>query len=160
MNRKSQLLRHILLHPRFALTELLLVVLSGVIWALIPGLGIWFTLLALLPWGLRLLAREFPFRRTPLDLPVVILLITAWVGYWAAYDKESAWIKVWLIVTAVLLYYALCAQPKQNLGWLSLFSFNLGLCVAIYFFLTFDFSSNPVRIATWWMAHRPEPGCW
>ena len=74
----------------FVIAELLLIVLSGVIWVFIPELGIWFTVVALLPWGLRMLVGEPPFQRTPLDLLMVILLITAWVGYWAAYDKTSA----------------------------------------------------------------------
>ena len=152
------MLRRILLSPRFVIAELLLIVLSGVIWVFIPELGIWFTVVALLPWGLRMLVGEPPFQRTPLDLLMVILLITAWVGYWAAYDKTSAWIKVWLIVTAVLLYYVFSEQPKQNLGVLSLFSFNLGLAVSIYFFLTHGFTGSPGSMETWWMEHRPQLG--
>jgi hypothetical protein len=152
------LLRHIVLNPWFSLTDLLLVALSGAIWVSIPKFGIWFTLIALLPWGLRLLAKEPPFQRTPFDWLMVIFLITAWVGYLAAYDQTSAWIKVWLIVTAVLLYYALSAQPKRNYEVLSLFSFYLGLAVSIYFFLTHDFTGNPGSIASWWMDHRPQTG--
>ena len=89
---------------------------------------------------------------------MAILLVTAWVGYWAAYDKTSAWVKVWSIVTAVLLYYAFSAQPKKNLRWLSLFSYSLGLAVSIYFFLTHDFAGAPVSLTAWWMAHRPQVG--
>jgi hypothetical protein len=66
--------------------------MSAAAWILIPRFGIGFSLLALLPWILRLLAGIFPFQRTPLDWLIVIFLTTAWIGYWAAYDKPSAWI--------------------------------------------------------------------
>jgi hypothetical protein len=152
------LLRRIVLNPWFCLADLLLVALSGAIWVSIPEFGIWFTLIALLPWGLRLLAKEPPFQRTPFNWLMAIFLITAWVGYWAAYDKTSAWIKIWLIVTAVLLYFALSAQPKQNYEVLSLFSFYLGLAISIYFFLTHDFTGDPGSLASWWINHKPRVG--
>jgi hypothetical protein len=154
--RQILLLKSILTNPKFALAELLLVALSGVIWALVPEFGIWFTLIAFLPWGLRLFVGLPAFQRTPLDVLIAILLVTAWVGYWAAYDKSSAWVKVWLIVTAALLYYAFSAQQKQNLGWLSLFSYSLGLAVSAYFFLTHDFTG--ITGGLWWMARRPQIG--
>jgi hypothetical protein len=87
------LLRRIVLNPWFSLADLLLVALSGAIWVSIPEFGIWFTLIALLPWGLRLLAKEPPFQRTPFDWLMAIFLITAWVGYWAAYDKPPHGLK-------------------------------------------------------------------
>ena len=133
-------------------------VLSGLIWVFVPEMRIVFTLMVILPWGLRLLAGKPPFQRTPLDLLVALLVITAWVGYWAAYDKESAWVKVWLIVTAVLLYYAISGQPKQNLVVLSLFSFLAALAISIYFFLSHDFSGSPNGISSWWISTRPALG--
>ena len=114
----------------FALVDLLVVITSGVAWILIPRLAIWFTLIALLPWMLRLLDRHAPFQRTALDWLIALFLITAWVGYWAAYDQSAAWIKFWLIVSAVLLYYALSAQPRQNLGFLSFLSFCFASAIA------------------------------
>jgi len=155
---KAQLLRRIVINRWFALADLLLVLASGATWILIPKFGIGFTLLALLPWVLRLLAGNPPFQRTPFDWLVAIFLVTAWVGYWAAYDKTTAWIKVWLIVTAVLLYYALSAQPKPNLNSLSLLSFCTGLGISFYFFLTHNFTGNLGSFALWWMNHRPQLG--
>ena len=111
----------------FALTDLLLVMMSAAAWMLIPRFGIAFSLIALLPWVLRFLAGHFPFQRTPFDWLIAIFLATAWVSYWAAYDKSAAGIKFWLIVSAVLLYYALSAQPKQNLVFLSFLSFCFAL---------------------------------
>ena len=140
----------------FALTYLLLVMMSVVTWILIPRFGIVFTLIALLPWVLRFLARNLPFRRTPFDWLLAIFLATAWVGYWAAYDKSAAWIKVWLIVSAVLLYYALCAQPKENLIFLSILSFCFALGLSLYSCLTYDFAGSSGRFAMWWTNHRPH----
>ena len=69
---------------------------------------------ALIPWIFRILAGSFSFDSTLFDWLIVIFLVTAWVGYWAAYDQETAWSKVWLIVLAVMLYYALSIQPEEN----------------------------------------------
>ena len=140
----------------FAITELLLVIISAVAWMLIPRFGIVFSLIALLPWALRFLKGRHPFQRTPMDWLIAIFLITAWVGYWAAYDKSAAWIKVWLIVSAILLYYALSAQPKQNLVFLSFLSFCFALLLSFYFCLTYDFGDSGGRLGIWWMNHRPH----
>jgi hypothetical protein len=86
------------------------------------------------------------------------------VGYWAAYDREAAWSKVWFIVLAVLMYYALAAQPKENLEWVCTILFCIGFGVAIYFFLTQDFVALPRkvelinRIGRWVMEVVPEIG--
>src|SRR5919106_3483243 len=137
-NRRTQLekkiLRRLVDNRWFALTDLLLVMMSAAAWMLIPRFGIGFSLIALLPWLLRFLAGHLPFQRTPFDWLIAIFLITAWMGYWAAYDKTTAWIKVWLIVSAVLFYYVLSAQPKQNLGLLSCLSFWFAFAISIYFF--------------------------
>lgn len=140
----------------FALTDILLVMMSAAAWILIPRLGIAFSLIASLPWVLRFLSGGLTFQRTPFDWLIAIFLVTAWVSYWAAYDKSAAWIKVWLIVSAVLLYYAFSAQPKQNWGLLSFLSFCFALALSIYFFLTYDFTGGGGGLAVWWMNHRPQ----
>lgn len=150
------MLRRLVDDHRFALTDLVLVMLSGAIWMMKPEFGVWVILIALLPWVLRSLAGRFPFRRTPFDWLIAVFLVTAWVGYWVAYDKASAWNKVWFIVLAVLLFYALSAQPRQNLAWGSAVFFPVGLGVSIYFFLTHDFSGTAGRLAIWWMNSRPQ----
>jgi tetratricopeptide (TPR) repeat protein len=143
-------------NPRFALADLLLVILSGAAWAIIPRFGTWFTLIALVPWVLRSLNGKPAFQRTPFDPLIALFLLTALSGYWAAYDTATAWIKLWLVMTAVLLYYALCAQPKENHRFISLISFLLGIGISIHFFLTYDFGRSGVGAAAWWMDHRPQ----
>ncbi|HZM23297.1 MAG TPA: O-antigen ligase family protein, partial [Anaerolineales bacterium] len=140
----------------FALTDLLLAMMSATAWVLIPRLGIWFCLIAFLPWVLRFLAGHLPFQRTPFDWLIAIFLATAWISYWAAYDESAASIKFWLIISAVLLYYALSAQPKQNLGALSFLSFCFASAIAIYFFLTYDFAGSQSNAVIWWMMHKPK----
>lgn len=139
----------------FALTDLLLVLVSAVSWMLFPQFGMVFSLIALLPWIVRFLAGQHPFRRTPFDWLIAIFLITAWVSYWAAYDKSAASIKFWLLISAALLYYALSAQPKQNLGLLSFLSFCFALVLSLYFCLTYDFSGIGGGIGSWWTKYRP-----
>jgi hypothetical protein len=144
--------------------DLLLVLVCGGIWMIEPQSGRWIIMIAFLPWGTRLVAGQFPFRRTFLDWLIAIFLVTAWVGYWAAYDKTIAWNKVWLIMTAILLYYALVGQPKENLLWISILFFCVGIGVSLYYFLTYDFVAAPRRLemvnrlGRWLMDVRPQTG--
>lgn len=144
--------------PRFALVDVVLVMLSGAIWMISPVIGPWIILIALLPWMARLVVGKFPFQQTRFDWLLLIFLITAWIAYWSAYDKVAAWYKIWLIILAVLLYYALVSQPKQNLVWISFILFGVGVGTSIYFFLTHDFADTPIGIASWWMNIRPQLG--
>ena len=134
---------------RFAPVDLILVLVSGAVWMLKPDWGFWFLLIALLPWMFRVFSGHFPFKRTPFDGLMAVFLITALTGYWAAYDKAAAGMKFWFIVTAVLLYFALSAQPKENLESLSIVSFCLGFFLAIYFFLTHNFGDSLGGTAFW-----------
>lgn len=128
---------------RFALFDLCLVLLSGVAVGLLPGLGMYAIAASLIPWGLRFFAGLAPFRRTRFDLLVAVYLLTAVSGYWAAYDPSTGLHKLQLIVLSVLLYYALSAQPGENLVWVSALFFCMGIGVAVYFLLTQDFIADP-----------------
>ena len=161
---KAGFLQPIITSQGFALAELLLILTSGVLCLFLPGWGMWLALLAVLPWILRLLAKAPLFRRTPFDWLILVFLITAWVGYWAAYDRTAAWNKIWFIVLAILLYYALSAQPGQNLTWVAYILFGIGVGVALYYFLTYDFIASPRKLefvnffGRWLMGIRPETG--
>ncbi|MFC1998008.1 hypothetical protein ACFLXI_10470, partial [Chloroflexota bacterium] len=147
----------------FALADLALVSISIILWEIEPGFG-WFpVLLALLPWGLRVLASRFPFQRTPFDLLLLIFLLTAAVGVWAAYDTAGAWAKFWLLTGAVLMYYAFAGQPEDNFGILAFFLSLVGVGVSLFFFFTHDWELQPAKlgflnqIGLRWMAVRPTP---
>lgn len=101
----------------FALADLALVSVCVVVWYSWPPAGRWLLLIALIPWFARVTVGFFPFKRTPLDLFLVIFIITAAVGVWAAYDRTSAWAKFCLIIWAILLFYAIAGQPHTDL-WL------------------------------------------
>ena len=80
--------------------------LAGVLWFTLPQIGAWPLVLALPPWILRFVRSGRLTRGTPFDVPLALFLLTAALGVWAAYDREAAWAKFWLIVGAVLLFYA------------------------------------------------------
>jgi len=146
----------------FGLADLVCVSISAALWYFLPQAAWRPLLIALLPWGVRVAAGRSPFRRTRLDLPLVIFLVTAAIGVWAAYDRDAAWTKFWLMVGAVLFYYALAGQPQANL-WLvaGLLGF-LGVLAACYFSMTHDWGTEPAkveminRVGLSWMSVRPS----
>jgi len=155
-------LRQLLRAPRFALFELIFVILCGAVWMITPQWGVWFIVIALSTFLLKIFTRNVEFK--PIDWLVLVFLVTAWVGYWAAYDKDIAWPKVWLIILAVLMYYSLREQPKENLIWVSVILFSIGVSTSFYYFLTYDFVAAPRRleivnsIGRWFMSVRPQTG--
>jgi len=110
---------------------------------------------------MRAAAGRFPFRRTWFDLPLLIFLLTAAVGVWAAYDHDRAWAKFWVIVSAVVLYYALVSQPVENLWLVAGLASLCGVFISAYFLLTHDWQALPAdigalnRVGLWWMSFRP-----
>jgi len=118
---------------------------AGALWYLRPELGPWPLLLALAPWGIRFVVTGRPTRRTAFDLPLLLFLATAAVSVWAAYDREAAWAKFWLIAGGVLVFYALAnAEPIGDArAWL-LALFGAG--VAAFFLVTHDWATGPAKI--------------
>ncbi|MBC8446793.1 MAG: O-antigen ligase family protein [Chloroflexi bacterium] len=127
-----------------------------------------------LPWPLRLWRHRRLTVRTPLDGPLLLFLLTAAVGLWAAYDRTLAWPKFWLIVGGVALYYALANQriskpvlseaegsqsairnPQSAIGNIRHSSFvirhwSLGLCLfaavlGVYFVTQRDWVAEPAK---------------
>jgi O-antigen ligase len=147
----------------YAFADLLFVTLACVLWATSNGnLGWWPLLIALLPWPARLLNGRFPLSRTPYDWLVLLFLIMAFVGTWTAYNHHAAWSKFWLIVGAVLLFYALAAQPPENVWPVWTATGILGALIAFTFLLTYDWSGTPAkffalrRLQETWSAVRPQ----
>jgi len=118
--------------------------LAGATWYVRPQMGAWPLALALLPWMLRLTATGRLGVRTRFDLPLGFFLLTAGLGLWAAYDRSAAWNKFWLVVGALLLFYALsnAASLGDRRAWLPAL-FGAGL--ALYFLATNDWSANPAK---------------
>jgi hypothetical protein len=92
-----------------------------------------------------------PGYHTPFDWPLAGFLITAGVAVWAAFDRQNAWDKFWLIVGAVLLYYSFAnwaagAGVKALVlqAWMLAI---LGALIAIYFTVSHDWDAYPSKYA-------------
>ncbi len=148
-------------HPGFALAELGAGLLAGLALYLFPQLTWRPLVVAAFPALFRIFVGRSPFRRTPFDLPVFVFMLTALVGVWIAYERENAGVKFWFLASAVLLYYALARQPRQNAGVVLSLTVFSGLIVAAHFLLTHDWRSQPAdfeiinQLAQWWTLRRP-----
>jgi O-antigen ligase len=135
--------------PWFATLDLACALTACGLWFLAPAWLPW-TLplsLALVPWILRLLFSGRLTRRTPFDWPLALFLVTAVVAVWAAYDRTAAWQKFWLIVGAILLFYALANAralwPRQGpaaADWRLWGIAALAALLSLYFMATHDWS--------------------
>jgi hypothetical protein len=129
----------------FGYADLVCAAVAGVTWYALPQAGPWPLALALAPWLVRLgVTRRIP-RCTSFGLPLGLFLLTAGVSVWAAYDRQVAWSKLWLIVGGVLFFYALV--HAEALGgkraWLLAF---LGGGVSLYFLATHDWGASSAKI--------------
>lgn len=146
----------------FSLFDLALVFMSGVIVYYRPGYSGWPILIALLPWVIRLAALRIPFQRTPYDFVISIFVIAAGIGWWAAYDLDKASHKFWLIICAILLFYALAGQPKKNWFLISAALYTSSVVIALFFLLGHNYQESPAkyeilnRIGLWWSELRPS----
>lgn len=120
--------------------------LAGAIWYLSSRAGAWPLVLVLSPWVVQsVLSRRLP-RRTGFELPLLLFLLSAGAGVWAAFDRPEAWSKFWRIAGGVALFYALQnASPlgRKRVWLLSAF----GAVVAVYFLATHDWLTYPAKVA-------------
>ncbi len=115
--------------------------------------------------GIRLCAGRFVFRRTPFDVALLLFGLTSLVGVWAAYQREAAWEKFWMLLLALCWYYAIAGQPWENFWGLSALLGLCGLWLSLNFLLVYDWRELPAdfrllyRIGLAWMRMRPTlPG--
>jgi tetratricopeptide (TPR) repeat protein len=143
-------LKPIVQSPWYAFFDLACVSAAILLWISGPHLGWRPLLIALLPWAIRLIAGSFPFRRTSFDLFMGIFLITAVSGLWASYNTELAVGKFWLLVGAVLLFYALAGSPYAIRWKLAALVPMAGLGSAVYFLLkNFQIRLSPLTFEVW-----------
>ena len=114
--------------------------LAAVLWFALPQIGAWPLVLALLPWILRFIRTGRLAQRTPFDLPLFLFVLTAALAVWAAYDREAAWAKFWLIAGGVLLFYSFANARSTpaivRVGLLSVFA----VALSFYFLATNDWT--------------------
>lgn len=149
---------------RFSLFILAMALAAGGMWFLRPQLG-WLPLvIALAPWILKAAVDTFPYQPSLLDIPMALFLATAAGGLWLSYDMEAAQTKYWLIIGAVIIYYAMALQPWKNLWKWAGFLTLLGVFIGFYFLMTHDWQAQPAKIAfinelgLRWMSLRPALG--
>jgi O-antigen ligase len=145
----------------FPLVELGCVGLATILWE-IGSLSAYLPfLIALVPWVVRFAVGSSPFKGWGIDLALALFIATAATAAWLACDELAAIYKFWLLVAAVLLFYAVANQPENNL-WISASLISLlGVGIALYYLLTNDWGIYPSRIeilnqtGVGWMAIRP-----
>jgi hypothetical protein len=119
-------------------------------------------LVAIVPWAARLAARKPLIQHTPFDLALIIFLLTAAAGIWAAYQPLAAWLKFWLLVSAILLYFAVARQSQENLRIIAGFLVVVGISVAVVYLMARNWEAHPAKLPVvnqWmlsWMKIRPD----
>ncbi len=145
-----------------ALGELCLALLCGWLIFARPELQGWPLLVVLLPWGVRLAGGTPVFKQTRFDGLLILFILTAGVGVWAAYDPTASWAKFWLLAAGILVYQALAGQPVRNLEAAAGLLGGIGALISIYFLLTHNWAAAPAdiglvnRLALTWMQVRPR----
>jgi tetratricopeptide (TPR) repeat protein len=120
---------------------------GGAVWYTGDWPGPWPLLLLAVPWLLRLIVFGFSLRPSVFDVALILFLVSAGVGVWAAYDPGPALSKFWLIVGAVGLYYAVAHQPDMEHLRVTLAFFAVfGVVVSLYFFVTNDWDAHPIKV--------------
>ena len=151
-------------HDRwFPFIEITLIFLAGIGWFIgADRLTIEPIFIALIPWGMRIGAGEFPFRRTRLDWFVLLFVVTAAISITFAYDSQLASIKFFILFTAVLLFYALAGMARSDIWWLATGMGLVSVATGGYFWMTNDWVFLPAdvdlinRIGLRWMQFRPN----
>jgi len=145
----------------FSLADLVLACLCGLLVFVRPQWGGWLILIALIPWLARMLSGNKPFERSGFEVPLLIFIITAGIGIWAAYDKQAAEEKFWIIGAATIIFVALVGQPKANIGGVAGLVGMMGVIIAFYFILGNDWNLQSSdfgvinRVGRWIMTFRP-----
>ena len=92
---------------------------------------------------------------TPFAGPILLFLLTGALAVWSAFDKEAAWAKYWLMVGAVLLFYAFAnwilhlKRHKSPYGEAPAWAMGFfGTAVACYFIFTHDWNAYVIKFAT------------
>jgi tetratricopeptide (TPR) repeat protein len=131
----------------FPLIELGCVGVATIIWELGAASNYLPLLIALAPWVVRFAAGSNPFKGWGIDIALALFVVTAAFSAYLAYDQPAAIVKFWLLVAAVLLFYAFANQPKSNLGILAGLIGLVGVGFAVYYLLANDWGMYPSRIA-------------
>ncbi len=129
-----------------------------------PRLGMSFLGLALILILINLVQANQTIRFYQIQVPLLLFLLTAFVGVWIAYDHQKSLTKFWFLLAAVLLFYALAGQRQRDLPRISRYlAYGVGL-LSIFFLFSHDWITFPAgiksidQIGERWMTLRPNFG--
>ena len=138
----------------FAAINLVCAGTAAALWYVAPELGAWPLLLGIIPWLVRFERVGSWDWRTPFDWPILLFVLTGAISVWSAYDRPVAMAKLWMIVAAVLLFYAFVAfslPGARSYGddWAQVPAWLLagfGSIVTLYFLMTPNWGDLPAKI--------------
>lgn len=116
----------------------------------------------LVPWGLRIAAGRFPYRRSRFDGWLFLFGITAVFSTFTAYSSEVAAGKFWIIFGAIALFLAIVSVSRRDVWLLAGASGPVGAMLAVYFVMSNNWRQWPAdigifnRIGMAWMSIRPS----
>ncbi|MGD8806276.1 MAG: O-antigen ligase family protein [Chloroflexota bacterium] len=124
--------------------------LATAAWLARPSLGPWPLLVALAPWAFRWWREGRPSTRTAFDGPLLVFFLTAIISVWAAYDRQAAMAKFWLLIGSALLFYAFTnwqidggRRAYREQAWILS---GLGALTAAYFLISNDWEAFPAKV--------------
>lgn len=147
----------------FPVVNLTLATVAAVLWYLSSGRIGWpLLVLILVPWGLRLAAGHFPYRRSRFDPWLLLFGATAVIGTFTAYNAEQAAGKFWVLIGAMAVYFAVVSLSRRDIWLLAGATGPVGAMLAVYFVVSNNWRQWPAelslfnRIGMVWMSIRPS----
>lgn len=86
-------------------------------------------------------------RRTPLDLPLTLFLVTALIAWWVAPDRPAAAARFYLYLAACGVYYAAANSTPRTLTILSDIAVAVAPLAGLALIAQYDWDVLPVRFA-------------
>ncbi|WP_420643973.1 O-antigen ligase family protein [Candidatus Leptofilum sp.] len=147
----------------FPVINTVLALATASLWYFTSGRIGWPLVVAILvPWGLRIAAGHFPYRRSRFDGWLFLFGITAVFSTFTAYSSEIAAGKFWIIVGAMAVFFAIISVSRRDVWLLAGASGPAGALIAIYFVMSNSWRQWPAdiglfnRIGLAWMSIRPS----
>lgn len=109
-------------------------------------------------WICRWLVFGTPSVRTPLDVPIALLLVTTAVGMYASVDLQTSWPKFWGILLGVAIYYAIVnwVCDSAALRLVSILLLLVGIGAGLVSLVITDWQVHPIYDVNWVTDHLPS----
>ena len=147
----------------FPVINAALVLATASLWYFTSGRIGWPLVVAILvPWGLRIAAGQFPYRRSRFDGWLFLFGVTAVFSTFTSYSSEVAAGKFWIIFGAMALFFAIASVSRRDVWLLAGASGPVGALLAFYFVMSNNWRQWPAEIGLFnqigmmWMSIRPS----